>query len=100
MPGASRRTLAARAADPRWLHVLDNTAERQAIAVPSLGLTAANFWRAGTVGPLTVTAAASVLVRRRRSVLDLRVRAAAHGAAAGAGVEPSGPPGGPPRSLG
>lgn len=73
MPGASRRTLAARAADPGWLHVLDNTAERQAIAVPSLGLTAANLWQAGTVGRLTATAPASVLVRRRRSVLDLRV---------------------------
>ncbi|MFI6418497.1 polysaccharide lyase 8 family protein [Streptomyces sp. NPDC050842] len=73
MPGASRRRIAARAADPGWLHVLDNTAERQAVAVPSLGLTAVNFWEAGTVGPLTVTAPASVLVRRRRSVLDLRV---------------------------
>ena len=73
MPGASRRTLAARAADSGWLTVLDNTADRQAIAVPSLGLTAANFWRAGTVGRLTVTAPASVLVRRRRSVLDLRI---------------------------
>jgi hyaluronate lyase len=73
MPGASRRTLAARAADSRWLTVLDNTADRQAIAVPSLGLTAANFWRAGTVGRLTVTAPASVLARRRRSVLDLRI---------------------------
>nr|WP_250760988.1 polysaccharide lyase 8 family protein [Streptomyces sp. MSC1_001] len=73
MPGASRRTLAARAADPGWLRVLDNTADRQAIAVPSLGLTAANLWQPGTVGPLTVSAPASVLVRRRRSVLDLRV---------------------------
>ncbi len=73
MPDASPRALAARAADPDWLNVLDNTAERQAIAVPSLGLTAANLWQAGTVGPLTVTAPASVLVRRRRSVLDLRV---------------------------
>ncbi|MGW7433076.1 polysaccharide lyase 8 family protein [Streptomyces sp. NPDC054861] len=73
MPGATRRTLAARAADRRWLRVLDNTADRQAVSVPSLGLTAANLWRAGTVGPLTVSAPASVLVRRRRSVLDLRV---------------------------
>ncbi|WP_329115521.1 polysaccharide lyase 8 family protein [Streptomyces sp. NBC_01353] len=73
MPGASRRTLAARAADEDWLEILDNTADRQAVAVPSLGLTAANLWRAGTVERLTVTAPASVLVRRRRSVLDLRI---------------------------
>ncbi|MFE0735220.1 polysaccharide lyase 8 family protein [Streptomyces sp. NPDC058855] len=73
MPGASRRAVAARAADPDWLHVLHNGPDVQAVAVPSLGLTAANFWEAGTVGPLTVTAPASVLVRRRRSVLDLRL---------------------------
>ncbi|MFF3315270.1 polysaccharide lyase 8 family protein [Streptomyces sp. NPDC003035] len=73
MPGASPRTLAARAADQDWLTILDNSAERQAVAVPSLGLTAANLWRAGTVGRLTVTAPASVLVRRRRAVLDLRI---------------------------
>ncbi|MGW6566857.1 polysaccharide lyase 8 family protein [Streptomyces sp. NPDC054975] len=73
MPGASPRTLAARAADPSWLRILDNGADRQAVAVPSLGLDAANLWKAGTVGRLTVTAAASVLVRRLRSVLDLRV---------------------------
>ncbi|MGA5408227.1 polysaccharide lyase 8 family protein [Streptomyces lavendulocolor] len=63
MPGASRRTVAARAYDPRWLEILDNTAARQAVTVPSLGLTAANFWQPGTVGPLTAGAPASVLVR-------------------------------------
>ncbi|MFF5422862.1 MULTISPECIES: polysaccharide lyase 8 family protein [unclassified Streptomyces] len=73
MPGASRRAVAARAADPDWLHVLHNGPGVQAVAVPSLGLTAANFWEPGTVGPLAVTAPASVLVRRRRSVLDLRL---------------------------
>ncbi|MDT9692701.1 polysaccharide lyase 8 family protein [Streptomyces sp. P9(2023)] len=73
MPGASARTLAARAAEPDWLGILDNSADRQAVSVPSLGLMAANLWRAGTVGRLTVTAPASVLVRRRRSVLDLSI---------------------------
>ncbi|WP_137993161.1 polysaccharide lyase 8 family protein [Streptomyces vilmorinianum] len=73
MPGASPRTLAARAADDGWLRILDNSADRQAVHVPSLGLTAANLWRAGTVGRLTATAPASVLVRRGRSVLDLRI---------------------------
>jgi hyaluronate lyase len=64
MPGASRRTVAARAADRRWLRVLANDAARQAVTVPSLGLTAANFWQAGAAGPLTASAGASVLLRR------------------------------------
>ncbi|QIJ66747.1 polysaccharide lyase 8 family protein [Streptomyces sp. JB150] len=64
MPGASRRTVAARAADRRWLTVLANDAARQAVRVPSLGLTAATFWQPGTAGPLTASAGASVLLRR------------------------------------
>lgn len=51
MPGATARTLAARAADRRWLTVLANDSGRQAIAVDPLGVTAANFWRAGERGP-------------------------------------------------
>ncbi|MFI9075966.1 polysaccharide lyase 8 family protein [Streptomyces sioyaensis] len=66
MPGAGRRTLAARAADRRWLTVLANDAGRQAIAVERLGVTAANFWHAGSAGPLTSSGPASVLVRERR----------------------------------
>ncbi|MEU6991263.1 polysaccharide lyase 8 family protein [Streptomyces sp. NPDC046465] len=73
MPGASRRTLAARAADRRWLSVLANSAEVQAVAVDSLGLTAANFWQAGEAGPLAVTAPSSVLVRRRGGSATVRV---------------------------
>lgn len=65
MPGASRRTLRARAADQRWLSVLANSAKVQAAAVDGLGLTAANFWQAGEAGRLAVTAPASVLVRQR-----------------------------------
>lgn len=65
MPGASRRAVAARAADRHWVSVLANDARRQAIAVPSLGLTAATFWRAATAGPLAASAGASVLVRRQ-----------------------------------
>ncbi|MFI1400800.1 polysaccharide lyase 8 family protein [Streptomyces sp. NPDC020681] len=71
MPGAGRRTLAARAHDRGWLEILDNAAARQAVAVRSLGLTAANFWAPGTVGPLTVTAPASVLVRKKRRTATL-----------------------------
>ncbi|MGC5564716.1 polysaccharide lyase 8 family protein [Streptomyces sp. FR-108] len=65
LPGASRRTVAARAADRHRLSVLANDSGRQAVSVPPLGLLAANFWRPGTAGPLTATAPASVLVRRR-----------------------------------
>ncbi|MFE5299322.1 polysaccharide lyase 8 family protein [Streptomyces sp. NPDC056632] len=72
MPGAAPRTLAARADDPGWLRILANGADRQAVAVASLGLTAANFWRAGTVDRLTVTAPASVLLRRSRDTVTLR----------------------------
>ncbi|MET8077383.1 polysaccharide lyase 8 family protein [Streptomyces sp. NPDC005303] len=64
MPGASRSTVAARAADRHWLSVLADDSGCQAVRVGSLGLTAANFWRAGTAGPLTASAGASVLVRR------------------------------------
>ncbi|MDN3257380.1 polysaccharide lyase 8 family protein [Streptomyces sp. MA25(2023)] len=73
MPGASRGTVARRAADRRWLTVLANDDHRQAVTVPPLGLTAANFWRAGTAGPLTATAGASVLVRRRGRTATLCV---------------------------
>lgn len=66
MPGAGPRALAARAADRHWLTVPANSGARQAVAVPSLGLVAANFWQAGSAGGLTVTAPASVLVRERR----------------------------------
>ncbi|MGW7492482.1 polysaccharide lyase 8 family protein [Streptomyces sp. NPDC054786] len=65
MPGATARTLAARAADRHWLTVLANDAGRQAVAVDPLGVTAANFWRAGGAGPLTSSGPASVLVRER-----------------------------------
>ncbi|MFJ2116554.1 polysaccharide lyase family 8 super-sandwich domain-containing protein, partial [Streptomyces sp. NPDC087850] len=62
MPGASRRALVARAADRRWLEILANTGDVQAVAVRPLGLLAANFWRSGTAGPLRASAPASVLV--------------------------------------
>ncbi|MFI8190474.1 polysaccharide lyase 8 family protein [Streptomyces sp. NPDC085946] len=73
MPGAARRAVARRAADRRWLTVLANDGARQAVAVPSLGLTAATFWRAGTAGPLTASAGASVLVRRHGRTATLCV---------------------------
>ncbi|MFJ6747488.1 polysaccharide lyase 8 family protein [Streptomyces sp. NPDC091266] len=66
MPGATPGALAARAAARRWLTVLANDADRQAVAVNSLGVTAANFWRPGRAGPLGADGPASVLVREHR----------------------------------
>ncbi|MEU6348750.1 polysaccharide lyase 8 family protein [Streptomyces sp. NPDC047072] len=73
LPGASRRTVATRAADRHWLSVLANDGTRQAVHLGPLGLTAANFWQAGTAGPLTASAGASVLVRRRGRTATLCV---------------------------
>ncbi|RLU96711.1 lyase [Streptomyces griseocarneus] len=63
LPGADARTVAACAEGPRRLTLLANTKDCQAVRLPSLGLTAANFWAAGTVGTLGVTAPAAVLIR-------------------------------------
>ncbi|HSX96675.1 MAG TPA: polysaccharide lyase 8 family protein, partial [Streptomyces sp.] len=71
MPGASRHAVAARSADRRWLSIYANDSACQAVHIPSLGLTAANFWQAGTAGPLTASAGASVLIRRRGSTATL-----------------------------
>ncbi|MFM9699444.1 polysaccharide lyase 8 family protein [Streptomyces europaeiscabiei] len=73
MPGASRHAVAARAADRHWLSILANDTTCQAVHVPSLGLTAANFWQSGTAGPLTASAGASVLLRRRGRTATLCV---------------------------
>ncbi|WP_369383456.1 polysaccharide lyase 8 family protein [Streptomyces sp. cg36] len=73
MPGAPAATVAARAADAGWLSVLANTSARQAVEVPSLGLLCANFWQAGTAGPLTVSAPGAVLVRSDGPRATLRI---------------------------
>ncbi|MGW2833814.1 polysaccharide lyase 8 family protein [Streptomyces sp. NPDC001286] len=73
MPGASRRAVAARAADRHWLTLLANDATRQAVHVRSLGVTAANFWQPGTAGPLTSSAPAGVLLRRHGRTATLCV---------------------------
>ncbi|MGW5851056.1 polysaccharide lyase 8 family protein [Streptomyces sp. NPDC055254] len=63
MPGATAAATAARAADSGWLTVLANGDDQQAVEVVSLGVTAVNFWFAGTVGGLTADRPACVLVR-------------------------------------
>ena len=77
--------------DHRWLDILANSAACQAVAVRSLGLTAANFWQPGTVGPFTATAPSSALVRsNRRTAPSPHQRAAAHRSTAGAHLAPPG----------
>ncbi|MFJ6570828.1 polysaccharide lyase 8 family protein [Streptomyces sp. NPDC091292] len=73
LPGASRRAVAARAADRHWLSVLANDSRAQGVSIHSLGVTAVNFWQAGTAGPLTSTAPASVLVRGRGRTATLHI---------------------------
>ncbi|MDP9865881.1 MULTISPECIES: polysaccharide lyase 8 family protein [Streptosporangium] len=65
LPGASLAETRARAADPGWARVLANTARRQGVQVPSLGITAVNFWNDGAVGGLAASAPCAVLVRER-----------------------------------
>ncbi|MET7638654.1 polysaccharide lyase 8 family protein [Streptomyces sp. NPDC005438] len=71
MPGATPATLAARAHDRHWLRVLANTSAQQAVELPRLGVVAANFWSAGTVAGLRVSAPSSVLLRRSGRVARL-----------------------------
>ncbi|MGW0882618.1 polysaccharide lyase family 8 super-sandwich domain-containing protein [Streptomyces sp. NPDC002671] len=67
MPGATASEAAARATSPN-VTVLANTATVQAISCPSLGLTMANFFAAGSAGPITVDGPCSVLVREGGSM--------------------------------
>ncbi|MEU8038200.1 polysaccharide lyase 8 family protein [Streptosporangium sp. NPDC049078] len=63
LPGASLAETQARAADPGWARVLANSARCQGVRVPSLGITAVNFWNDGAAGDLAVSAPCAVLVR-------------------------------------
>lgn len=72
MPGATAAQAAARAASPN-VTVLANTATVQAISCPSLGLTMANFFAAGSAGPLTASGPCSVLVREQGGTLTVAV---------------------------
>ncbi|MEV7966002.1 polysaccharide lyase 8 family protein [Sphaerisporangium sp. NPDC088356] len=65
LPGASLAETRARAADLGWARVLVNTGRRQGVQVPSLGITAVNFWNDGAAGGLTASAPCAVLVREK-----------------------------------
>ncbi|MEU9479873.1 polysaccharide lyase 8 family protein [Streptomyces sp. NPDC048191] len=65
LPGATAAATRARAADRHWLTVLANTDGQQGVAVRSLGFTGVNFWFGGTVGTLTASAPACVMISER-----------------------------------
>ncbi|MEV0980464.1 polysaccharide lyase 8 family protein [Streptomyces sp. NPDC049915] len=64
LPGATARQTAARASDAGRLRILANTGDQQGVCAPALGFTRVNFWLAGTVGDLTASTPASVMIRR------------------------------------
>lgn len=67
LPGASRRDTERTAAGIGGdLQILANTADQQGIVARRLRLTAINFWQPGTLGPVSATAGASVLIREHR----------------------------------
>ncbi|GAA2631979.1 polysaccharide lyase 8 family protein [Actinomadura fulvescens] len=65
MPGATTAAVSARAAATSWVSVIVNGADRQGVVVPSLGVTAVNFFAGGSAGGVTVSAPAAVLIRER-----------------------------------
>ena len=65
LPGAGQPETRARAADPGWARVLANTGRQQGVRIPSLRVTAVNFWDAGAAGDLAASAPCAVLVRER-----------------------------------
>ncbi|MFD4242948.1 polysaccharide lyase family 8 super-sandwich domain-containing protein [Streptomyces sp. NPDC058525] len=72
MPGASASTAAARAANPT-VTVVANSASAQAIHDTASGVTAANFFAAGEAGPITASAACSVLLREKNGTMTVTV---------------------------
>ncbi|NUR69620.1 MAG: polysaccharide lyase 8 family protein [Hamadaea sp.] len=72
MPGADATMTAARAANPT-VTTVSNTTSVQAIADGASGVTAANFFTAGTAGPITVSGPCSVLVRESGGTLRVSV---------------------------
>lgn len=73
LPFATSSVVAARAADIEWMTIHSNSPCRQAVYIPSLGVTAINFWNAplGAVGDVLVDAPAAVLLRRSGDTASL-----------------------------
>lgn len=72
MPGATAAATATRAAAPT-VSVLANTATAQAVTDTASGVTAANFFAAGTAGPITVSAPCSVLMVEHSGTLTVSI---------------------------
>ncbi|OIV39482.1 hypothetical protein BIV57_01215 [Mangrovactinospora gilvigrisea] len=72
LPNATAEQTAQRAADPQC-EVLANTDRVQALHHPRRGLTMANFFASGRIGPITVDAPASVILREEAGSLHLAV---------------------------
>jgi len=70
LPGADAAATAARAASPT-VTVIANSATCQAVSDTASGVTAGNFFTAGTAGPITVSAPCSVLVREAGGTLTV-----------------------------
>ncbi|TDE02784.1 polysaccharide lyase 8 family protein [Jiangella asiatica] len=66
VPGATPTRTAELAADPGRVQILVNTDRVQAVRVPRLGVTAVNFWTAGSVDGITVDAPCSLTIRHGR----------------------------------
>ncbi|HEX6681992.1 MAG TPA: polysaccharide lyase 8 family protein [Candidatus Limnocylindrales bacterium] len=73
LPGASPARTAEIATDPGNVQILVNTNEIQAVRVPRLGLTAMNFWQAGSQSGIIVDAPCSLLIRQHGGSLSVAV---------------------------
>lgn len=72
LPGKSAEDTQAYAAAPA-VQIIKNDAVAQAVAHPGLGIQAANFWTAGSVGTITGDSIASVLVMQNESGLGVAI---------------------------
>ncbi|MGY0235289.1 polysaccharide lyase 8 family protein [Longispora urticae] len=65
LPFATSAATQARAADPGWMTILNNTRWQQAVQIPSKGVTAVNYWSVplGPIGGVLVDQPCAVLVR-------------------------------------
>ncbi|MFD3928810.1 polysaccharide lyase family 8 super-sandwich domain-containing protein [Streptomyces sp. NPDC058614] len=79
LPGFTAARTAARAAAPT-VEILANTGAVQAVRDRALGVTAANFFSAGSVGGITVSAPCSVVTRQSGGTLTVAVSDPTHSA--------------------
>ncbi|WP_129663184.1 polysaccharide lyase family 8 super-sandwich domain-containing protein [Phytoactinopolyspora endophytica] len=77
LPGVSAERTAEIAADP-GTEIVTNAGDAQVVRVPRLGVTAANFWRAGTERKITVEQPCSVMISERAGTLTVAVSDPTH----------------------